>query len=115
MLSWGFVGTFCCRSPHRIGSSGGRSGYECGECGLVADTRPSLKKHIAICHPAPGPDPNLAHALLSKMSASCPMASCRFHTSERDELEAHVARHVAEGYSPTGKKRAGPMSLQRVR
>ncbi|XP_023727059.1 zinc finger and BTB domain-containing protein 47 isoform X2 [Cryptotermes secundus] len=103
------------RSPHRICSSGGRSGYECGECGLVADTRPSLKKHIAICHPAPGPDPSLAHALLSKISASCPMASCRFHTSERDELEAHVARHVAEGYSPTGKKRAGPVSLQRVR
>jgi hypothetical protein len=103
------------RSPHRSGSNGGRSGYECGECGLVADTRPSLKKHIAICHPAPGPDPNLANALLSKISASCPMASCRFHTSERDEMEAHVARHVAEGYSPTGKKRAGPVSLQRVR
>ncbi|XP_069691935.1 zinc finger protein 235-like [Periplaneta americana] len=104
------------RSPNRTTShSNSRLGYECGECGLVADTRPSLKKHIAICHPAPGPDPNLAHALLSKMSSSCPMASCRFHTSERDEMEAHVARHVAEGYSPTGKKRAGPVSLQRVR
>ncbi|XP_021923426.1 zinc finger protein 235-like isoform X2 [Zootermopsis nevadensis] len=103
------------RSAHKTASSGGRTGYECGECSLVADTRPSLKKHIAICHPAPGADSNLAHALLSKMSASCPMASCRFHTSERDELEAHVARHVAEGYSPTGKKRAGPVSLQRVR
>ncbi|CAG2055772.1 unnamed protein product [Timema podura] len=92
-------------------SSGPRLGYECGECDMVADTRPSLKKHIAVCHPLLAPD----SALITKTSSACPMATCRFRTSERDEMEAHVARHVAEGYSPTGKKRSGPISLQRVR
>nr|CAD7443708.1 unnamed protein product [Timema bartmani] len=92
-------------------SSGPRLGYECGECDMVADTRPSLKKHIAVCHPLLAPDT----ALITKTSNACPMATCRFRTSERDEMEAHVARHVAEGYSPTGKKRSGPISLQRVR
>lgn len=94
-----------------------RSGYECGECGLVADTRPGLKKHIAVCHPAPNPDPRLTNAILKKMSATakCPMATCRFRTSERNEMEAHVARHVAGGYRPNGKKRSGPVTPQRVR
>nr|CAD7195154.1 unnamed protein product [Timema douglasi] len=91
-------------------SGGPRLGYECGECDMVADTRPSLKKHIAVCHPLLAPD----SALITKTSSACPMATCRFRTSERDEMEAHVARHVAEGYSPTGKKRSGPISLQRL-
>lgn len=45
----------------------------------MADTRPGLKKHIAVCHPAPNPDPRLTNALLRKMSATakCPMATCR--------------------------------------
>ena len=41
--------------------------------------------------------------------------SVRFRTSERDEMESHVARHVAGGYRPNGKKRSGPVTPQRVR
>lgn len=56
-----------------------KNGYECGECGLVAETRPGLKKHIAVFHPTPNPDLRLNNAFLRKMSTSskCPMSSCR--------------------------------------
>lgn len=93
-------------------------GYECGECGFMADTRPGLKRHIAVAHPAPGPDANLAHALMRKLSQSpgCPVASCRFRASDRNEMEAHAARHVGEGCArPTPKKKTVPSNLQRVR
>nr|CAD7572797.1 unnamed protein product [Timema californicum] len=50
-------------------SGGPRLGYECGECDMVADTRPSLKKHIAVCHPLLAPD----SALITKTSSACPM------------------------------------------
>lgn len=73
-------------------------GYECGECNFMADTRPGLKRHITVAHPAPGPDDNLAHALMRKLSQSsgCPVTS--------------------EGcIRPTPKKKTVPSNLQRVR
>lgn len=93
-------------------------GYECGECGFMADTRPGLKRHITVVHPAPAPDANLAHALMRKLSqsAGCPVTSCRFRAGDRNEMEAHVARHVAEGcVPPVPKKKTVPSNLQRVR
>lgn len=95
-----------------------KMGYECGECGFVADTRPGLKRHITVVHPTPGPDANLTHALIRKLSpsAGCPVTSCRFRAADRDQMEAHVARHVAEGsVSSSSKKKSVPSNLQRVR
>lgn len=87
-------------------------GYECGQCNLIAETRPGLKKHISVCHPQ---ESNMSSDIMRKVSVGCPMSLCRFRSTERNEMETHVARHVAEGYSPNGKKRNGPISLQRVR
>lgn len=104
--------------PRMSLNTAGKVGYECGECGFMADTRPGLKRHITVMHPAPAPDANLAHALMRKLSqsAGCPVTSCRFRAGDRDEMEAHVARHVAEGSATaTPKKKSVPSNLQRVR
>lgn len=103
------------QSHTRMGS---KVGFECGECSFMADTRPGLKRHITMVHPAPATDANLAHALMRKLShsASCPVTACRFRASDRHDMETHVARHVAEGsVNSTAKKRTVPSNLQRVR
>ncbi|KAK6629210.1 hypothetical protein RUM43_003027 [Polyplax serrata] len=94
-----------------------KSGYECGECGMVAETRPGLKKHITLFHPTPNSDLRLNNTLLRKVAASskCPMSSCRFRSSERSEMEAHMTRHVAGGFKLNGKKKSGQLTPQRVR
>ncbi|XP_046467710.1 zinc finger protein 316 isoform X1 [Neodiprion pinetum] len=81
-------------------------GYSCGSCETVSDTRPALRKHIADCHPA-------MSALDAGESRRCPATGCDFATGSRCEMETHVAAHVAQGMSPTGKKRS--LALQRVR
>lgn len=81
-------------------------GYSCGSCDVVAPTRPALRKHIVDCHPpAAGTETGEARR--------CPSSGCDFTTSSRCELETHVAAHVAQGMTPTGKKRT--LALQRVR
>jgi len=85
----------------------------------MAETRPGLKKHIAVAHPSPA-DAD-AGALLRKLpqATCCPLASCRFRSADRAEMESHVARHVAGGAhvapSPPSKKKVAPLNLQRVR
>ncbi|XP_014480460.1 PREDICTED: gastrula zinc finger protein 5-1-like isoform X2 [Dinoponera quadriceps] len=81
-------------------------GYSCGSCDVVAPTRPALRKHIADRHPT------LSGAETGE-AKRCPSTGCDFTTSSRCELETHVAAHVAQGMTPTGKKRS--LALQRVR
>lgn len=81
-------------------------GYSCGSCDVVAPTRPALRKHIADCHPA-------LSGTETGETKRCPSTGCDFTTSSRCEMETHVAAHVAQGMTPTGKKRS--LALQRVR
>ncbi|XP_047370163.1 B-cell CLL/lymphoma 6 member B protein-like isoform X1 [Vespa velutina] len=81
-------------------------GYSCGSCDVVAPTRPALRKHIANCHPT-------LNGTEMRESRSCPAPGCDFTTNSRCEMETHVAAHVAQGMTPTGKKRT--LALQRVR
>ncbi|XP_020280600.1 B-cell lymphoma 6 protein homolog isoform X2 [Pseudomyrmex gracilis] len=81
-------------------------GYSCGSCDVVAPTRPALRKHIADCHPT-------LSAAETGETKKCPSTGCDFTTSSRCEMETHVAAHVAQGMTPTGKKRS--LALQRVR
>ncbi|XP_026671984.1 zinc finger protein 625-like isoform X2 [Ceratina calcarata] len=81
-------------------------GYSCGSCDMVAPTRPALRKHIVDCHPP------VASAETGE-TKSCPSSGCNFTTNSRCDMETHVAAHVAQGMTPTGKKRS--LALQRVR
>ncbi|XP_032673707.1 myoneurin-like isoform X2 [Odontomachus brunneus] len=81
-------------------------GYSCGSCDVVAPTRPALRKHIADCHPT-------LSSTETGEAKRCPSTGCDFTTSSRCEMETHVAAHVAQGMTPTGKKRS--LALQRVR
>ncbi|KAH0953909.1 hypothetical protein HN011_003527 [Eciton burchellii] len=81
-------------------------GYSCGSCDAVAPTRPALRKHIADCHPA-------LSGTETGETKRCPSTGCDFTTNSRCEMETHVAAHVAQGMTPTGKKRS--LALQRVR
>lgn len=72
----------------------------------MAPTRPALRKHIADCHPA-------LSGTETGETKRCPSTGCDFTTSSRCEMETHVAAHVAQGMTPTGKKRS--LALQRVR
>ncbi|KMR05196.1 re1-silencing transcription factor [Lasius niger] len=81
-------------------------GYSCGSCDVMAPTRPALRKHIADCHPA-------LSGTETGETKRCPSTGCDFTTSSRCEMETHVAAHVAQGMTPTGKKRS--LALQRVR
>lgn len=81
-------------------------GYSCGSCDVVAPTRPALRKHIADCHPT-------LNGTETRESRTCPASGCDFTTNSRCEMETHVAAHVAQGMTPTGKKRT--LALQRVR
>ncbi|KAG7211460.1 hypothetical protein KM043_010742 [Ampulex compressa] len=81
-------------------------GYSCGSCDVVAPTRPALRKHIADCHP-------IVAGAEAGEARRCPSSGCDFTTSSRCEMETHVAAHVAQGMTPTGKKRT--LALQRVR
>ncbi|XP_033309089.1 gastrula zinc finger protein 5-1-like isoform X2 [Bombus bifarius] len=86
--------------------SNAHRGYSCGSCDVVAPTRPALRKHIVDCHP-PVPSAETGE------TKSCPSSGCDFTTNSRCEMETHVAAHVAQGMTPTGKKRT--LALQRVR
>ncbi|XP_011315246.1 B-cell lymphoma 6 protein homolog isoform X2 [Fopius arisanus] len=81
-------------------------GYPCGSCDVISSTRPALRKHILNSHPsnaeASDGDPR-----------SCPSPGCNFTTINRCEMETHVANHMAQGTTSTGKKRS--LALQRVR
>ncbi|XP_015184052.1 PREDICTED: zinc finger and BTB domain-containing protein 41 isoform X1 [Polistes dominula] len=81
-------------------------GYSCGSCDVVAPTRPALRKHIADCHPT-------LNGTETRESRTCPASGCDFTTNSRCDMETHVAAHVAQGMTPTGKKRT--LALQRVR
>ncbi|KAI4502724.1 hypothetical protein M0802_001768 [Mischocyttarus mexicanus] len=81
-------------------------GYSCGSCDVVAPTRPALRKHIADCHPT-------LNGTEIRESRTCPASGCDFTTNSRCDMETHVAAHVAQGMTPTGKKRT--LALQRVR
>lgn len=81
-------------------------GYPCGTCETVSTTRPALRKHIADSHPEIG-------TLEATESRRCPATGCDYVTGSRCEMETHVAAHVTQGMSPTGKKRS--LALQRVR
>lgn len=81
-------------------------GYSCGSCDVMAPTRPALRKHIADCHPA-------LSGTETGETKRCPSTGCDFTTNSRCEMETHVAAHVAQGMTPTGKKRS--LALQRVR
>lgn len=81
-------------------------GYSCGSCDVVSPTRPALRKHIADSHPT-------MIELDGGEARRCPATGCDFATGSRCEMETHVAAHVAQGMSPTGKKRS--LALQRVR
>lgn len=83
-----------------------RRGYSCGSCDVVAPTRPALRKHIADSHPA-------LSGTETGETKRCPSTGCDFTTNSRCEMETHVAAHVAQGMTPTGKKRS--LALQRVR
>ncbi|XP_020707444.2 zinc finger and SCAN domain-containing protein 22-like isoform X2 [Athalia rosae] len=87
-------------------TGGPRRGYSCGSCEIISPTRPALRKHIADSHPSIG-------GLEAGDSRRCPATGCDFATGSRCEMETHVAAHVAQGMSPTGKKRS--LALQRVR
>nr|XP_012137860.1 PREDICTED: zinc finger protein 394-like isoform X3 [Megachile rotundata] len=86
--------------------SNAHRGYSCGSCDVVAPTRPALRKHIADCHPT-------VSSTETGETKSCPSSGCDFTTTSRCEMETHVAAHVAQGMTPTGKKRT--LALQRVR
>ncbi|CAD6232883.1 GSCOCG00007030001-RA-CDS [Cotesia congregata] len=87
--------------------AGGYRGYPCGSCDVVAPTRPALKKHLLDCHPASSSGSE------ASSTRTCPSAGCDFTSQSRCEMETHVAGHVAQGMTPTGKKRS--LALQRVR
>ncbi|XP_034947493.1 hypermethylated in cancer 2 protein-like isoform X2 [Chelonus insularis] len=88
--------------------AGAYRGYPCGSCDVVAATRPALKKHIIDCHPA-----SSSGSEGSSSARRCPSTGCDFTSNSRCEMETHVAAHVAQGMTPTGKKRS--LALQRVR
>ena len=81
-------------------------GYSCGTCDTVAATRPALRKHILESHPG-------SSSSESSGARRCPSSSCEFSSNSRCEMESHVAAHVAQGMTPSGKKRS--LALQRVR
>lgn len=85
--------------------------YECGECGIVLETRGTLRKHISTYHTSPEQEP----AELMKKVYTCPKEACKFKTRRRDKMDAHIALHLEEGYTPTGKRRTVSGPLQRIR
>lgn len=95
-----------CRSRGSSPITGSHRGYSCGSCDTVAPTRPALRKHILESHPG-------SSGFESSGARRCPSSGCEFTSSSRCEMESHVAAHVAQGMTPTGKKRS--LALQRVR
>ncbi|KAK7082426.1 hypothetical protein SK128_024092, partial [Halocaridina rubra] len=86
-------------------------GYECGECGMVCRTRGGLRKHLATEHQPDEPEP----AEIVPKQYSCTMPLCNFSTVKRDSYDLHIASHIADGWTPTGKKRHNKNPLQRHR
>ncbi|CAL4064930.1 unnamed protein product, partial [Meganyctiphanes norvegica] len=86
-------------------------GFECGECGIVCRTRGGLRKHLATEHLPDEPEP----AELLAKDYHCTMPLCQFSTTKRDTYDLHIASHIADGWTPTGKKRHNKNPLQRHR
>lgn len=84
-------------------------GYDCGECGAVMKSRGALRKHITKYHAPPEPEP----LDMPNKIYNCP--SCTYQTGRRDKLDKHMSKHVADGYSPSGKKRNKMTPPQRMR
>ncbi|XP_069157610.1 LOW QUALITY PROTEIN: uncharacterized protein [Procambarus clarkii] len=89
----------------------GFEGYECGECGLVCRTRGGLRKHLTTEHLPDEPEP--AETIHKQYVCTTPL--CSFSTMKRDAYDLHIANHIAEGWTPTGKKRQNKNPLQRHR
>ncbi|XP_053646912.1 uncharacterized protein [Cherax quadricarinatus] len=89
----------------------GIEGFECGECGMVCRTRGGLRKHLTTEHLPDEPEP----AETIPKQYSCTMPLCHFSTTKRDAYDIHIASHIAEGWTPTGKKRQNKNPLQRHR
>lgn len=92
-------------------SSVSGEGFECGECGLVCRTRGGLRKHLTTEHLPDEPEP----AETIPKQYSCTMPLCHFSTTKRDAYDLHIASHIADGWTPTGKKRHNKNPLQRHR
>ncbi|KAG7158561.1 Zinc finger protein 407-like 2 [Homarus americanus] len=86
-------------------------GFECGECGLVCRTRGGLRKHLTTEHLPDEPEP----AETIPKQYGCTMPLCHFTTTKRDAYDLHIASHIADGWTPTGKKRQNKNPLQRHR
>ncbi|XP_066956210.1 zinc finger protein 652-B-like [Macrobrachium rosenbergii] len=97
--------------PSSLGSSVSGEGYECGECGMVCRTRGGLRKHLATEHQPDEPEP----AETIPKQYTCTMPLCNFSTIKRDTYDLHIASHIADGWTPTGKKRHNKNPLQRHR
>ncbi|KAK3857840.1 hypothetical protein Pcinc_035930 [Petrolisthes cinctipes] len=93
------------------GGGGGSDGFECGECGLVCRTRGGLRKHLTAEHLPDEPEP----AETIPKQYQCTMPLCHFTTTKRDAYDLHMASHIADGWTPTGKKRQNKNPLQRHR
>lgn len=83
-------------------------GYDCGECGAVMKSRGSLKKHILKYH-TPNPEPE------EEIDRIYQCTTCPYQTGRRDKLDKHIGKHLAEGYTATGKKRNKGTLPQRMR
>ncbi|XP_064106852.1 zinc finger protein 341-like isoform X2 [Macrobrachium nipponense] len=94
-----------------IDTSVSGEGYECGECGMVCRTRGGLRKHLATEHQPDEPEP----AETIPKQYTCTMPLCNFSTIKRDTYDLHIASHIADGWTPTGKKRHNKNPLQRHR
>ncbi|GAB6031112.1 hypothetical protein CHUAL_007920 [Chamberlinius hualienensis] len=75
-------------------------GYNCGECGTLLKSRSSLRKHINKFH-----NPNVGEQD-EEVNQIYQCQTCSYQTSRRDKLDKHLRKHLAEGYSTTGKKRS---------
>lgn len=82
--------------------------YDCGECGAIMKSRGSLKKHIIKYHTT-----NLEPEEDIDRIYECP--TCPYQTGRRDKLDKHMGKHLAEGYTITGKKRSKGSFPQRMR
>ncbi|KAL7636818.1 UNVERIFIED_CONTAM: hypothetical protein RMT77_012576 [Armadillidium vulgare] len=83
------------------GSSNDNSGFECGECKSVFRTRGGLRKHLTAEHFPNEPEPT--ETLPKKYH--CSLSLCEYVTMKRGDYDDHIAIHISEGWTPTGKKR----------
>ncbi|XP_043287131.1 RE1-silencing transcription factor-like isoform X2 [Venturia canescens] len=80
-------------------------GYSHNAYDTVASPRAPSRKHLE-SHPG-------SSSSESSSSRRCASSGCEYTSNSKCEMESHVAAHVAQGMTPTGKKRS--LALQRVR